>query len=438
MTSGEVLATGASFFWDDGLLGERAGFTSTLVRGIQKDNETICRILFDIDEKDWDKRHYRHGVLQFQLDESHGAKGTNDAYAGYLNSFTRDVELESIGVRAKGYAEWHRKGCIAEKDIEPVLKENGGLLFAKLDGMLNAPLPPTLWKAKDHMPAETSNFWKHNIPTPQSVILNQSLRPAIDRYLNAVLTAYGMDDSGIKRFQSCAAQTARTEQDDTLVAYERKLKAGLIGKKVRHKEDEALNRRAEIIYEEIKNFLIGDSLLDIGCGNGLISSLARKQFKHIQLLDVVEYVPKALNLPFAPYTDGHSLPIRDPFDTVLLLTVLHHSINPVELLKLAWEATKQRLIIIESVVGVHAEKPNVKYDLLNLSDENQIAYAAFIDWFYNRVLHDDIPVPYNFTTIANWQSTFQQHSMRLTKTIHLGQDIEIGPEYHVLFILEKE
>jgi hypothetical protein len=75
---------------------------------------------------------------------------------------------------------------------------------------------------------------------------------------------------------------------------------------------------------------------------------------------------------------------------------------------LASEATKQRLIIIESVVGVHTEKPNVKYDLLNLSDENQIAYAAFIDWFYNRVLHDDVPAPYNFTTIANWQSTFQQ------------------------------
>jgi hypothetical protein len=152
----------------------------------------------------------------------------------------------------------------------------------------------------------------------------------------------------------------------------------------------------------------------------------------------VDYLPKALGLDFEIYTEGYALPVSGLFDTVLLLTVLHHSANPVELLKLAWGATKRRLIIIESVVGVDTAKAGVKYDLVDLSDENQIAYAAFIDWFYNRVLHDDIPVPYNFTTIANWQSTFQQHNMRLTQTIHLGQDIEIGPEYHVLFILEKE
>ena len=82
-------------------------------------------------------------------------------------------------------------------------------------------------------------------------------------------------------------------------------------------------------------------------------------------------------------------------------------------------------------------EPPVKYELVKLSDEDQIAYATFVDWFYNRVLHDDVPVPYNFTTVENWQATFLQYNMRLAQTIHLGQDIEIGPEYHVLFVLEK-
>jgi hypothetical protein len=97
----------------------------------------------------------------------------------------------------------------------------------------------------------------------------------------------------------------------------------------------------------------------------------------------------------------------------------------------------KRIIIIESVIGIHHAFENAKYELLALSDEKQIAYAAFVDWFYNRVLHDDIPVPYNFTTPDKWQATFVNSGMRLLKTVHLGQDIEIGPEYHVLFVLEK-
>ncbi len=197
--------------------------------------------------------------------------------------------------------------------------------------------------------------------------------------------------------------------------------------------------RAKIVYKEIAPFLDGNSLLDIGCGNGLISNLARRQFQRIQLLDVVRYVPQWLDLPFMKYQDGESLPIGDElFDTVLLLTVLHHSNDPVELLKLAWGAAKKRVIIIESVVGVHQVKPNAKYELVGLTAEFQIAFAAFVDWFYNRVLHDNVPVPYNFTTPENWQASFLKHKMHLKATEYLGQDIEIGPEYHVLFVLEKD
>jgi hypothetical protein len=112
--------------------------------------------------------------------------------------------------------------------------------------------------------------------------------------------------------------------------------------------------------------------------------------------------------------------------------------EPIELLRQAWQATRKRLIIIESVVGVHHVEPTIRYEIAELSDANQIAFAAFVDWFYNRVLHDDVPVPYNFTKVENWLSTFLEHRMHLVQTTHFGQDIEIGPEYHILFVLEKE
>jgi len=434
MDSGEITAEGASFFWEDGRVGQRTGFTSTLVRGIQNNKETICHIQFDINKEDRRKRYYSHGALQFQLTRNAIGETANDVYAGYLESYNKDAELQSVVVRAKGYAEWNSKGCVPEGDLKAVLQQRGTFLFANLELIKKLTPPPALWVDNTPMSSNKANIWKHDIPTPQSVILNDDLRPFVERYLSNVLTAFGLDDSAIRKFQTFAQQKAK--DDDAVAAYEWELKAGLIRTGLR--EDKPLNERAEIIFGEIKPFLTGESLLDIGCGNGLISSLARSNFKQVQLLDVVEYVPKALNLPFKPYIEGQPLPISESFDTVLLLTVLHHSTAPVELLKLAWGVTKQRLIVIESVVGVHNVEPPIKYELAALTNEYQIAFAAFVDWFYNRVLHDDVPVPYNFTTIQNWQATFLQHNMRLVRTIHFGQDIEIGPEYHVLFVLEKE
>ena len=72
------------------------------------------------------------------------------------------------------------------------------------------------------------------------------------------------------------------------------------------------------------------------------------------------------------------------------------------------------------------------------TDDDQIGFAAFVDWFYNRVLHYDVPVPFNFTSAKRWQSVFLQNDMPVKRVLPLGQDIDIGPEYHVLLFLEKE
>ena len=313
-------------------------------------------------------------------------------------------------------------------------KAQGDVLFGKLKAMLKMP-PPTLWRAMDDMQFNT-NIWGHKIPTPQSVILNTALLPYVNRYLGRVLGLYGLGSEAIERFIRYARAQAKVAED--VAGYEGELKRSLTGVTLADTKDEALTQRARIICEEIAPFLQGDSLLDIGCGNGLIANLLKDRFTKILLTDVVKYVPAAFNLPFRRYTEGQPLPTADDsFDTVLLLTVLHHSTNPRELLKLAWGAAQKRLIIIESVIGVHQITSPLKYELVDMPDEDQIAFAAFVDWFYNRVLHDNVPVPYNFTTPERWQSIFVQNNMRLAQTIHLGQDIDIGPEYHILFVLEK-
>jgi SAM-dependent methyltransferase len=281
------------------------------------------------------------------------------------------------------------------------------------------------------------NVWGHGIPTPQySILANSSvcpLRKHVTQYLHAVLTLWGLNDEQVKIFIELALREATKNRDD-VPSFEKQLKAHLIGQCLRlGAKDAALSQRAQTVYREVKPYLIGSSLLDIGCGDGRITTLVANnnpEFRQIHLTDVVDYVPQELKPFFAIYKEGSLFPTGEQsFDTVLLLTVLHHATDPVDLLELAWQVTSRRLVIIESVVGVETDE---------LTEEDQIAFAAFVDWFYNRVLHDGVPVPYNFTTVRRWQSTFAEHDMPLIETKFLGRDIDVGPEYHILFVLEKK
>jgi SAM-dependent methyltransferase len=445
--TGEFEITGASYSWKAGQPNTDRGrvrFMSSKVYGSKEDEETTCHIQFKVHPADVQKRSYDHGILLFRLDKSAHRKADEGLgiYAGFLQATYKDAEGRDVNVRSEGYAEWSSNSKPSPKDLESELRERGNGLVAQLEAMLAASSQPTLWeemreKEKDYM---EENVWGLKIPTPQSVVLNPHLKPYIDRLLTQMLSLCGLEESAIGNFKALAEHEARLNRYDARVAYERELKAGLTGMIRSTKLEDALNRRAEVIKAQIEPYLEGDSLLDIGCGNGMIAELIKDHFKELKLIDVVEYLPWRLRqqLSFSKYEEGEPLSFDKSFDTVLLLTVLHHSRNPRRLLKFAWGVTRKRLIIIESVVGIHALEGNAKYELVRLPLELQIGYAAFIDWFYNRVLHNEVPVPYNFTTPEMWKTEFEQKGMKIERTIHLGQDIDIGPEYHILFVLRKE
>lgn len=198
----------------------------------------------------------------------------------------------------------------------------------------------------------------------------------------------------------------------------------------------ALERRSVLIAKQIAPFLIGDSIADIGCGDGLVAWFVRHLAKKIALLDIQFYLDSRVLLPFYQYAEGQPLPITDQVHTSLLLTVLHHAQDPLDLLRKTRLITLSRAIIIESVFGVDVHTDSPPSILRQLDTEQQRKYASFIDWLYNRVFHDGVAVPYNFSTPEHWQEIFRSMGWRINRVLDLGIDQPIVPEHHVLFVLD--
>lgn len=185
----------------------------------------------------------------------------------------------------------------------------------------------------------------------------------------------------------------------------------------------SLRERAIKIFENLTPYLVGDNILDLGAGNGLLGeAISINTGKNVFLVDVVNY--NLSSLPMNIFAQGNTVPFEDKsVDTTIIYLVLHHSDNPVKTLQEAIRVTKKRIIIMEGYID----------------DEFMKESNIFFDWFCNRVLlHSDINVPLNFHTTNDWEKIFQQNKLSVQFKNILGIDEPKAPEYHVLYVLDLE
>ncbi|MEK6926602.1 MAG: methyltransferase domain-containing protein [Nanoarchaeota archaeon] len=209
-------------------------------------------------------------------------------------------------------------------------------------------------------------------------------------------------------------------------------------KRITQRIPSKLSDRAKLMSEQIREFVRGHQILDLGCGDGKVGEFLSKG-RHVILSDVYKNGNiSLLEMPFVKLEYGKKVSFQDNmFDTTLLLTVLHHSDDPHKLILEAKRITKDkgRIIVIESVYGVKG------YDK-NLTNEQQRKINIFFDHFYNRVIHyskfkeNKVNVPYNFQTPSGWKNFFYRYGLKQIKLIHLGFDQLAVPEYHTLHVLE--
>jgi SAM-dependent methyltransferase len=179
--------------------------------------------------------------------------------------------------------------------------------------------------------------------------------------------------------------------------------------------------RAKRSLELVEDYIVGEKILDLGAGDGLLALEIKEQLKkEVLLVDVVDY--NFTDLPLIVYDPEGKIPLADgEVDTTILYTVLHHASDPDHLLKEATRITKERLVIIEAYV----------------EEEDIRMTNSFFDWFYNRVVGDeDINVPLNFLNVNGWEKLLESLGFEIIETIYLGINEPVVPEHQILIIAD--
>ena len=178
----------------------------------------------------------------------------------------------------------------------------------------------------------------------------------------------------------------------------------------------------KIRLEGVRNYILGEKVLDLGAGNGLLAQEIKKQLnKEVVLVDIVDY--NYTDLPLLLYKPEGRVPLaNEEVDTTILYTVLHHASDPEHLLKEATRVTKKRLVIKEAYI----EKDDLRIT------------NSFFDWFYNRVIGDeDINVPLNFLKVEEWEKLLKSYGFDVIETKYVGIDEPAVPEHHIFIIANK-
>jgi len=143
--------------------------------------------------------------------------------------------------------------------------------------------------------------------------------------------------------------------------------------------------RAKIVIEAYRPYLRPEhSVLDVGCGNGVMADEIRKEIRcRMTGTDVMEYLET--DLPFEPMPASTKLPFSaGQFSAVLFTDTLHHM------------PKDQQLALI-------AESLRVTSGKVLLLEMRPTLAAKATDWIANKIHNHHMPIPWTMRDLPEWE-----------------------------------
>lgn len=153
----------------------------------------------------------------------------------------------------------------------------------------------------------------------------------------------------------------------------------------------AFRRRVERLSNHLSPLIPeGSSVVDVGCGDGLLSYSIQRMRTDIQIQGIDIFVRDSTYIPVTEF-DGRTMPFGDKsIDVVLFVDVLHHTLDPIDLLTEAARVASDRILIKDHILHGPMSKLTLR----------------LMDWVGNKP--HEVVLPYNYWTLRQWKLAFRR------------------------------
>lgn len=159
-------------------------------------------------------------------------------------------------------------------------------------------------------------------------------------------------------------------------------------------------RRVRVLSGHLAHLLPPDvTVLDIGCGDGLVAKLISEKRPDARLEGIDILVRPQTHIPVKPF-DGVKIPWPDnSFDVAMFVDVLHHTEDPMILLREACRVARRALVIKDHCQDGFLAGPTLR----------------FMDWVGNA--RHRVVLPYNYWPENRWQQAFAELGLNVAQDV---------------------
>src|SRR5262245_9315829 len=167
------------------------------------------------------------------------------------------------------------------------------------------------------------------------------------------------------------------------------------------------SRRVRVLRDSLSELIpSGSRVLDVGCGDGLISRLIMDRRPDVHLSGIDVLVRGETRITVSKF-DGHKIRVPDKsLHAVMFVDVLHHTDDPTILLSEGRRVAKEFILI----------KDHRRNGLL------AGATLRLMDWVGNA--HHGVALPYNYWPHDRWRQGFSELNLKVNDW---EQDLRLYP-----------
>jgi len=157
------------------------------------------------------------------------------------------------------------------------------------------------------------------------------------------------------------------------------------------------SRRSKVLSMHLANIIpSGFRVLDVGNGDGLLDKLVLDVRPDITINGIDVLTRSRAYIPTDTY-DGDVFPYRDgSYDAIILVDVLHHTTNPMIVLREAKRVARSTIIIKDHLADAFFARQTLR----------------FMDHLGNA--RYGVSLPYNYWSKAQWLNTFNTLGLKVT------------------------